>query len=139
MDRETIYRWIEENSEESFVRSSGPGGQHVNKTSTATLCRIDLNRLQGVDEVERRRLKEKLKNRVNASGELIVRAGDNRSQLRNRENALRRAFELLIGALHQDAPRRPTKPTKASRLARLQGKKLRSRLKEGRRRPPPDT
>jgi len=115
---------IETHGEESFSRSSGPGGQNVNKVSSKALLRMNLQLLGGVTDEERARLTVKLASRLNAEGQLVLQAQDERSQLLNRELAISRLVALIVAALHREKPRRKTKPTKASHERRLTAKKV---------------
>ena len=122
MDAEAIKVWIETNGEEVFSRSSGPGGQHVNKTSTRVQLSIDTALLQGITDDERTRL----------PATMTVAVQDERSQLANREIAVERMVERIAQALHREKPRRKTKPTKASKERRLTAKKAISTNKQNR-------
>jgi ribosome-associated protein len=122
MDSEVIRTWIEAHGEEVFSRSSGPGGQHVNKTSSRVQLTIDTSLLQGITEEERVRL----------PATMMVAVQDDRSQFTNREIAVERMLERIVQALHRDKPRRKTKPTKASKERRLTAKKATSSNKRNR-------
>lgn len=122
MDSEAIKTWIETHGEEVFSRSSGPGGQHVNKTSTRVQLSVDTALLEGVSEDERARL----------PGRMQVVVQDERSQLTNRQIAVERMLERIAKALHREKPRRKTKPTKASKERRLTAKKITSSNKRNR-------
>ena len=132
MDVQAVRQWIEDHGEVSFSRSSGPGGQNVNKVSTKALLRISLRDLEGVSEEERFRLFQKLQGKLTAEGDLQVQVQDERSQLLNREIAVERILQTLAEALHRDKPRRKTKPTKASKERRLTAKKMTSSHKRNR-------
>ncbi|MCZ6915272.1 MAG: alternative ribosome rescue aminoacyl-tRNA hydrolase ArfB [Gemmatimonadetes bacterium] len=119
------------------VRASGPGGQHVNKTSTKIDLSWDVGHSGSLSDAEKRRVIEKLANRIDAQGVLHVTSGGRRSQLQNREAAIRRADELVTKALHVPKPRKPTRPPKKAKEDRLAAKKKRSALKEQRKRPDP--
>jgi ribosome-associated protein len=110
-----------------FSRSSGPGGQHAQKSSTRVEALFDVEESAGLSESERRRVLEKLGPVVRAI------AQDERSQLRNRELATARIVEQLREAVKVRRPRRPTKPTKASQERRLDEKKQRGVTKRLRR------
>ena len=114
-----------------FSRSSGPGGQHANKTETLVEALFDVETSQGLSESERRRVVTKLGPVVRAI------AQDERSQLRNRELATERIIEQLRAATKIQRKRQATKPTKASRERRLEGKRQQSETKRLRR-PPAD-
>ncbi len=111
-------------------RSGGPGGQNVNKVSTRIELRFNIRRSVGLDEYEKRILLSKLRTRISSEGDLIIRSQSERSQLMNRKKAEERFFEILAKALTPKAPRRASTPTKASRVKRLEGKKIRGRIKK---------
>jgi ribosome-associated protein len=106
-----------------FSRSSGPGGQHANKSSTRAEALFDVEQSAGLSEAERRRVLDSLGAVVRAV------AQDERSQLRNRELAAERILEQLRAATKVRRPRTPTKPTRASNERRLDEKKRRGRTK----------
>jgi len=110
-------------------RSGGPGGQHVNTSSTRVELTWDVAGSPSLTEEQRARVLEKLANRIDGSGVLRLAASEHRSQHQNREAATGRFVELLRVALHVPKPRRKTRPTRASREVRLQGKKRRSEVK----------
>lgn len=118
-----------------FARSSGPGGQNVNKTSTKAIARVSVEDLEGLSEAERDRVRSRLAGRLTMEGELVVYAQDERSQVLNRAAALARLEALIVKAAHRPKERRPTSPTRASRERRLAGKKARSEVKRARGRP----
>jgi ribosome-associated protein len=113
-------------------RSSGAGGQHVNKTSSRVEIFWNIQSSQAISNDERARLLEKLASKLTTEGSVRVVASDMRSQSRNRELAEERLAELVRRALVIPKKRRPTKPTKASKEARLEEKKRRSRKKSER-------
>jgi ribosome-associated protein len=115
-------------------RAGGPGGQHVNTSSTRIELLWDLTRSTAVTEVERARLLEKLAARLDAEGMVRVVASDRRSQSQNREAAAERLAKIVRQALVVPRKRRPTKPTAASREQRLNEKKRRGERKRDRRR-----
>jgi ribosome-associated protein len=121
-----------------FVRSSGPGGQNVNKTSTKAIARVALSDLEGLSGSERERIRERLANRLTAGGELITSAQDERSQVANRTAALTRLESLIVKAAYKPKERRPTRPTRASRERRIKQKKVRSEVKRSRGHPDDD-
>jgi ribosome-associated protein len=133
MDVPAVRKWIEVNGVEAFSRSSGPGGQNVNKVSTKALLRVSLVALEGVTDEERARLLAKLGAKLTTEGELIVQVQDERSQLLNRELAVERVMHTIEAALHRPKPRRKTKPTKASNQRRLAAKKAASQILRNRR------
>ena len=113
-------------------RSSGAGGQHVNKTSSRVEIFWSIPSSGAVSEKERARLLDKLKSRITTEGSVRVVASDMRSQSRNRELAEDRLAELVRRALVIPRKRRPTKPTRASKEARLDEKKRQSSKKRDR-------
>ncbi len=114
-------------------RSSGPGGQHVNTSSTRIEVVYDIATSPSLSEAQRARLLEKLDARLHGEGVLRVVAQSERSQLQNREAALTRLGGILRRALAVPRVRRPTKPTRASKERRLKEKKVRGALKRDRR------
>ncbi len=114
-----------------FARSSGPGGQHVNTSETKARVTIDLTACE-LPEHETARLLERLGPEVTAT------SAAQRSQWRNREEALRRALARIDDALVDRAPRRPTKPSAGAKRRRLEAKRRTSEKKSDRRRPHPD-
>jgi len=115
--------------EESFVRSSGPGGQNVNKLSTAVQLRFDVRRSPSLPNDVAVRLMRLAGKRLTKDGVLVIVAQNHRTQERNRAEALERLTALIQQAAVRPVPRRATKPTKASREKRLEGKKRRSNIK----------
>jgi len=115
-------------------RSSGAGGQHVNKTSSRVEVFWNILASRALDESQRNRLREKLSSRLTTDGSIRVVASDMRSQTRNRELAEERLVDLVRRALMVPKKRRATKPTQSSREARLESKKRHSTKKAGRRR-----
>lgn len=117
-----------------FVHASGPGGQHVNKASTAVELRVYPIKL-GLPPGALHRLRQQQRNRINRDGALVVQADQFRSQMQNRKTAIARVEQMVEQALVRPKRRIATKPTAASRKRRLQTKKQRGRIKADRRKP----
>ena len=123
--------------EESFVRSSGPGGQNVNKLSTAVQLRFDVRRSPNLPDAVRERLERLAGKRLTRDGVIVISAQRHRTQERNRQDALDRLVELIERAAVAPIPRRKTRPTRGSRERRLESKKRRSSIKGLRQDKPP--
>ena len=119
-------------------RSSGPGGQSVNKTNSRITLRWNINRSVVLTNAQRARIKAKLGGRIDKAGDVIVHAQSERSQLANREIASRRLAQWIADALIIQKKRRPTGPSRGERERRLKSKKKRSSLKASRRFKPDD-
>ena len=115
----------------SFVRASGPGGQNVNKLSTAAQLRYDIARAQLADDV-RERFERIAGQRLTKDGIVVIHAQRFRTQERNRADAIDRLLELLREASIRPKPRRATRPTLGSKMRRLDGKKRRGDIKANR-------
>ncbi len=120
---------------ESFIRSSGPGGQNVNKVATAVQLRFDVGRSPFLTEDVRARLLAQEKNRITEDGVLIIEARRYRSQERNRQDARERLVKAIRKALIPPKPRKATRPTRAANLKRLEDKKRRGERKRQRKEP----
>jgi ribosome-associated protein len=119
--------------EERFIRSSGPGGQKVNKVATAVQLRFDLRSSRSIPGEVRERLLRSAGKRVTGEGVLIIDARRFRTQERNRRDAMERLVEWIRRAADPARPRRKTGPTRVSKERRLESKRRKSMIKHGRR------
>ncbi|AUW59114.1 aminoacyl-tRNA hydrolase [Sphingobium sp. SCG-1] len=117
---------------ESYTRSSGAGGQHVNTTDSAVLLRFDVSNSPNLPDAVKNRLAALAGSRMTRDGVLVLRSEGSRSQLLNREEVRGRLISLIAEATIVPKKRRPTKPTKASQTRRVDGKTKRSAVKAGR-------
>lgn len=117
---------------ESFVRSTGPGGQNVNKLSTKVELRWNPSTSTAMSEAQKSYLLQRLAQRMTESGELIISSDEHRTQGRNRDEARKKLALVVRQALVRPKKRRPTKPSRASIKRRLDGKKQRSSTKKNR-------
>lgn len=118
------------------VRSSGPGGQHVNKTASKVVLQFDLENSVALNEEEKALISKKLSSRLTNEGILILESSASRSQHKNKDLAVERLKEIIVEALKKPKPRKKTKPSKASKLKRLREKKFQAEKKGNRRKPP---
>lgn len=113
----------------AFVRSSGPGGQNVNKVASAVQLRFDLAATGALDERVKARLRGLAGRRLTDDGAILILARNHRTQERNRAEACERLAELVRRALVEPRPRRPTRPTRASKVRRVDTKTRHGREK----------
>jgi ribosome-associated protein len=116
-----------------FVRSSGPGGQNVNKVSTKVELRLRLARTRGLSPSQKRRLQATYPSHVTADGDFLIVSDRFRSQARNRGDVMDRLSEMLAAIRHPPKPRVPTKPSRAQKKRRLEAKRRQSERKQSRR------
>jgi ribosome-associated protein len=122
--------------EEQFIRSSGPGGQNVNKLASAVQLRFDVRRSPSLPDDVRTRLERLAGKRLTRDGVLVINSQRHRTQERNRDDARDRLVDLIRRAAVAPVPRRATKPTTGARERRLQSKKHRATIKGLRRTKP---
>ncbi len=115
----------------SAIRASGPGGQNVNKVSSAVHLRFDIQR-STLPPVIKERLLKLSDQRITSEGVVVIKAQESRSQEQNRADAVRRLVDLVQSVAHTPKARRATKPTYGSQQRRLEGKSQRSRIKSSR-------
>jgi len=120
---------------ERFVKASGPGGQHVNKTSSAVELRFDVRGSPSLSEDVKRRLERLAGSRLTLDGVIVLFSQGTRSQEMNRQEVRERLADLIRAALHRPKPRKPTKPSYSSKLKRLESKTRRGGVKSLRGKP----
>jgi len=121
----------------SAIRAQGPGGQNVNKTSTAVQLRFDIANSETLTDRQKRRLTNARDRRVSGAGVIVIKAQRSRSQDANRQDAVDRLIEFIDANLKTEKPRKKTRPGKAAVERRLRNKLARARIKSTRR--PPET
>ncbi len=129
-----VFQIPDDACETRFVHASGPGGQHVNKASTAVELKVYLQKL-GLPPGALHRLREANRNRINRDGALVIQADQFRSQLKNRKAAIERAQAVIDQAMIQPKRRVATRPTQSAKKRRLQSKKKRGQVKVNRQKP----
>lgn len=119
----------------SFTRSGGPGGQHANKTSTRAELVWNVSDSQALGPRQRARLQQSLRNRIDSNGNLRITSDTHRSQLRNKEEVLRRLEELVREGLKVPRTRIASKPSRAAKTKRVERKRRHGEIKKARQKP----
>ncbi len=128
MDISSLSPWIQVR----ISRSSGPGGQNVNKVNTRVTLLLDVTSCETLSKAQKMRIRKRLQTRISRDGQLRVVSSRHRTQYRNRVAAEKRLIELLMEATRQQKLRRATRPTAASRERRLASKRMHSEVKRQR-------
>ncbi len=119
----------------SSSRSSGPGGQNVNKVNTKIELRFNVDDSMLLSDLEKHKIKSKLKNRINTEGDLIIVSQNKRSQIKNKEESIDKFYQLITMALKPVKKRKASKPSRSSIEKRLKLKQIKSKKKELRQKP----
>ena len=122
----------------TFVRSSGAGGQNVNKVASKAVMRWKVVASRAISEAVRTRFLERYATRITSEGEIILSSSRHRDQPRNIADCVERLHAMIAAVARPPTPRRPTKPTRGSKERRLDAKRVRSRTKQQRRSAPTD-
>ena len=130
MDQAALKECISKIINLSFSRSSGPGGQNVNKLNTKVTARLRISELYAITDAQKNRVRSKLKNRINDEDELVIQAQDERRQAKNRDLAVQRMVDLIAVSIRKKKKRIPTKPSVEAIEKRLKLKKKRGLLKK---------
>lgn len=130
MNKLELHESIIKNSQITFARSGGKGGQNVNKVNTKVCLQLAVSAVGGITEEERKLLRNKLSSIINSEDFLYLNVDDERFQELNRKIALSRIENRIVQALVVPKKRKPTKPTKASKERKLKMKRIRSELKK---------
>jgi ribosome-associated protein len=117
----------------SFARSSGPGGQNVNKVSSKAILHFAVLSSPSLPPALRERFKTAYSSRITTTGEIVIHSEEYRDQPKNIQSSLDKLRQMILAVLHPPKKRRPTKPTRGSKVRRLNEKKSRSQVKQGRR------
>lgn len=117
----------------SFVRSSGPGGQNVNKVNSKAVLRWNFNASQVLTEEQRARIALKLANQLTVDGDLVVMSDRFRDQGRNKEDCIEKFYAMITQAMHKPKTQKKSKPTYSSKVKKKESKKRHSEKKQNRR------
>ena len=123
----------ESEMEITFVRSSGPGGQNVNKTSSKAVVRWNVDRASAFTEREKDRIRGKIQHRLTGDNDIIVTCMQERSQLQNKLMAMKALRDMVAAALEEEKERVPTRPTRAAKAHRMDEKRKTAEKKQSRR------